>query len=823
MFKYIRLIGIVCFLVVTTLLGGTSTKSIVATRITSAPRIDGNLGEREWQLTVPVTGFQQFDPEEGSPSTERTVVHVLYDDNALYVGVLCYDSEPGNIVQQLTRRDRTGQSDRFSVIIDSYHDHSTAFLFSGTVSGIQADGILSEDGRVYDVQWDAVWDFDAKVTNEGWSGEFRIPFSALRFSPQDSEYVWGINFRRYIARKQETDEWVMVPRKETPAGVISSVSKMGHVSGIRNIHPPLHLDVLPYAVQKANYFAQPTPFDLREEYKSSLGLDLKYGITNNFTLDVALNPDFGQVEVDQAVLNLTVFETFYPEKRPLFLEGAPIFSFGNAFDNRPLYLFYSRRIGRRPTLASLAGLPDSGYNLVQNPLVTTILGAAKFTGKTDGGFSLGFISALTDREEGIEEDLTGHRNPAVLFEPSANYTVARIRQDFGENSYVGLMATGEFNEESILPAQSGGVDWNLRLFDGTYALDGYLAGSNAPPRRWSDSRVAGSAGKLALGKIEDAHWIVGAIYDFATRDFSISDLGFYNLPREHGGYLQVTYKEDFAPEPFRRFNLTIDGTSRWNWDGAGTQKQAELETIFQFRNFWSLQLNFIHDFTAYDDENRGIVGLYRRPEGNQFRAKLQTDIRHPVILSLSGGYQNSAKGLQFLYSILGLTLRPNTWMEFSPNLTIGRTRNEEAWPLHHYTADGRNVFGDRDIDEYDLSFRGIITFRRNVSLQFFTQVFLDKGQYTGFKRLDTPDDLSQYDYAQSPTYSNPDFNEQTINANVVLRWEYLPGSTLYVVWTQERYGYNQMFEKQFSENVSDAFRLPMDNVILAKFSYLWSF
>jgi len=824
---YLCLLGIVQLAVVTTLLGGTSSKSIVATQVSSAPRIDGYLNEREWQLAVPVTGFQQFDPEEGMPSTERTVVHVLYDDNALYVGVMCYDSEPAKIVEQLTRRDRTGQSDRFSVIIDSYHDHSTAFLFSGTVSGIQADGMLSNDGRVYDIQWDAVWNFDAKVTADGWSGEFRIPFSALRFAPQDSEYVWGINFRRYVARKQETDEWVMVPRKETAPGVISSVSKMGHVSGIRDIHPPLHLDLLPYGVQKANYFAQPAPFNLRQEYKTSVGLDLKYGVTNNVTLDVALNPDFGQVEVDQAVLNLTVFETFYPEKRPLFLEGSQIFSFGSTFDNSQLYLFYSRRIGRQPTLAQG---PDPGYVFVQNPQVTTILGAAKLTGRTEGGLSVGLISAMTNREEGVEEDLTGMRNPPILFEPRAAYNVVRLKQEFGQGSSLGMIATGA-SKESFLPSLSGGIDWNLRFADGDYAFDGYIAGSQAvsPFSLSQDSRVTGGAGKIALGKIEDEHWIIGLLYDFSMKNFFINDLGFYNRAREHGGYGQVTYKEDFAPEPFRRCRFSIDGTSRWNWDGAGTKRQAEIESIFEFRNFWSLQLNYLHDFEAFDDASRGIIGLYRRPEQDQLQAKIQSDVRHSVAVSLSSAYQSSGRGLRLFSTALQFTIRPNTWMEFSPGFALAHTQSEEAWvtspdpPYYFYTGAGGNLFGDRDVEEYDLSLRGIVTFSRRVSLQFFTQLFLDKGQYANFRQLDTPDDFSPYNYVPSSSFPNPDFNEQTINANLVLRWEYLPGSTFYLVWTQARYGNSRLFERQFSDNVSDAFRLPMDNVVLAKFSYLWSF
>ncbi len=803
--------------------GGTSPKNIVATQVHSPPKIDGFLSESEWQTAVPSTGFTQADPEEGSPETERTVVRVLYDDNALYVGVMCFDKEPGKIVSQLTRRDRTGQSDRISVIIDSYHDHSTAFLFSGTVSGVQADGLLSQDGRVYDIQWDAVWDFNARILDDGWSAEFRIPYNALRFSDQDSEYVWGINFRRYLSRKQETDEWVLVPRSEMPIGVISSVSGMGHLSGIRNIHPPLHLDLLGYVVPQQNFFSEPPPFPLQKEFKGSAGLDAKYGVTNNFTLDVALNPDFGQVEVDQAILNLTVFETYYPEKRPLFLEGSHIFSFGNDFTSDQLYLFYSRRIG--PTLAPL---PDSGFVFTQNPQVTKILGALKFTGKTDNGLSLGVLSALTDREEGVEENLGGTVKKTILFQPTSNYSVVRLRQDLSENSFIGMMFTGALKDQ-YLPSYSSGVDWNLRFLENQWAFDGYLAGSQAisPYTYPYVDRVTGTAGKFTLGRVEAEHWVYFTLYDFYTPHFWINDLGFYNQPLEHGGYSQISYKENFADEPFRRYSLNIDGDYRWDWEGARTLQRLEFTFIADMRNFWSLQASALHLFPAFDDAYKGIIGLYQRPAGELFQGMVQTDGREPWIVSLSGNYQISAKGAHLFSSSLLLTLRPNTWIEISPGLNFDRVRDQENWVYNYvsgvgyYTDDNKNLFGDLSVDSYDFSLRGTLTFRRNVSLQFFTQVYLTKGEYTGFRKLLNPDDLPVY--TDLPSVFSPDFNQKIINANIVLRWEYLPGSTLYLVWTQARSGYNAIFDRTLGQNFSDAFHLPMDNVILAKFTYLFSF
>ncbi|TAK54777.1 MAG: hypothetical protein EPO24_12820 [Bacteroidetes bacterium] len=788
-----------------------------ATRTHSQISIDGNLLEPSWELTPSISDFTQFDPEEGAEPTERTTIKVLYDDDALYVGIYCYDSEPAAIVQQLTRRDRTSQADRLSVMIDSYHDHNTAFLFSGSVSGVVSDGTLSHDGLVYDVQWDAVWDFEANVQSDGWSGEFKIPYSALRFSKQDTEQVWGINFRRYIARKKETDEWVMIARKDAPPGTISSVSKMGHLLGIENIQPPLHLDALVYGVMKQSFLSKPAPFPLQEHFAADAGLDLKMGIGNNSTLNLAINPDFGQVEVDQAVLNLTVFETFYPEKRPFFLEGSQLFSFGTLFDNRSLNLFYSRRIGKQPFPPY--GTPSAGYFFADQPQVTTILGAAKYTGRTENGLSFGMLSALTAEEEGIEQDIAGNTKPPVIFEPQASYNVLRLKHDINEQASIGMMATGVF-KETRFPSASGGVDWRIRLEDGMYGIDGYLAGSMKTLQ--NENKLTGAAGRIGLGKLEAAHWLAFSFYDFSTKNFFIDDLGYYSQPREHGGYTQITYKEDRATEPLRRYGNTVQLNYRWNWEGNRTLAELEFEPSAEFRNFWTVTLNYKQIFPAYDDENRGIIGLYRRPAGNSFVMTLQTDIRKPVNALLHGGVETSTKGMETRIALIRFTLRPTTWIELTPGFTFYETRKEEAWVIPQYTDDGFNLFGQRDVDQRDFSLRGTITFTPRFSAQFFVQALLVKVHYEDFRKLESPTELMPYDYQNSTTFYDPDFNQQVLNANVVLRWEYLPGSAAYLVWTQNREGYRGIYRTSWGEDFGETFRLPMDNVLLLKINYFWS-
>jgi hypothetical protein len=394
----------------------------------------------------------------------------------------------------------------------------------------------------------------------------------------------------------------------------------------------------------------------------------------------------------------------------------------------------------------------------------------------------------------------------------------RLQKDLSEYATVGMMATGSFRD-ALEPGLSGGVDWNTRFGEGIYAFDGYLAGSKITDP-YGPGRLSGTAGRFGLGKLQDDHLLWFTFYDYASRDFSINDLGFYNRANEHGGMSQVSYKQERAADPIRRYAVALLTTYRWNWDGVPTAKQIELEPAWEFRNFWYAKLNFVHEFAAYDDASRGIVGLYRRPDANRFTAMLQTDPRDAVVVASTSGFTAAADGMSSFFTSLSCTARLNSWVELVPTLTYASTREEVAWPLYYYTAAGRNLFGTRDVDQYDLSLRGTITFTRAISLQFFTQVFLAKGRYDAFAELAAPDRLEPYAYDRA--LGNPDFNEKVLNANLVFRWEYLPGSTAYLVWTQARYGDSGRYDRTLADNIADAFRLPMDNVILAKVSYWWS-
>lgn len=796
---------------------GSSSKVISAVRTGQPPILDGLVNEPQWQKAPAALDFTQFDPQEGALPTEQTSVRILYDDHALYVGVICYDSKPDLVVHQLTRRDRSSEAERFTVQIDSYHDHQTAFVFSSNVSGVQSDGVLSQDGAVYDITFDAVWNVKTATYLDGWSAEFEIPYHALRFTAEDGgDLEWGINFRRYISRKHETDEWVMVPRSER-----LQISRWGHLRGIAGVSPPLRLNILPYVSSTSTFHPADSSWSRTYEHTILAGLDLKYGISPNFTLDATVNPDFGQVEVDQAILNLTVFETFYPEKRPFFVEGSQLFTFGAGVDNTSMPLFFSRRIGKRPSGADAVS-PPTGGSVDENPPVTTILGAAKVSGRSSKGLSVGALTALTDEEYAIVRDSVG-LSSSVRTEPRGLYNVVRLKQDFDGDSWIGATATTA-SRENLLPALSGGLDWNVRLGEGAYAIDGFIAGARSAS---TTSQRDGVAGRLLASKIAGEHWLCTTSYDFSSHYFDPNDIGFFARPHDHGGYVQLLFRENFAAWMLRRYSAALNPEYRWNLDGILTHAILNTEFNGDFTNFWFGQFAYAYSHPAYDDAEQGIIGTYRRPAGHSLRLYVKTDERKNVSASFTGFYALDVKSKRLLSAQVGMTLRPASWMELTPLVFYSRGRNEEAWAFPYgstpsITGTANSVFGDRDIDQLDFELRGIVTFSRDVSLQFFSQVLLARGQYTNYKQLMSSTNLVGYtppsSFLGNPDY-NPDFNETTFNANILLRWEYLPGSTVYVVWTQGRFSDSGNYSSGFGQRLHDTFSLPHENVLLLKVSY----
>ena len=750
---------------------------------------------------------------EGAAPTEETAVRLLYDDHALYVGVLCSDKEPGKIATQLSRRDRSTEADRFTVMIDSYVDRTTGFVFSTNVSGVQSDGVLSQAGYVYDITWDAVWRVETARGPWGWSAEFAIPWSALRFSERgDSAYEWGINFRRYISRKNEVIEWVMVPRSE-----YYSIPLWGTLQGIRDIQTPLHLEIAPYVSAMQTSSTGDLYNAAARTTSAQTGVDVKYGFARSFTLDATINPDFGQVEVDASVLNLTVFETLYPEKRPFFLEGSQMFTFGGSGDNTPLTLFFSRRIGREPTGSAGAVVPDS-VTLEENPRATTILGAAKFTGRTSSGLSIAGLTALTDEEHATLSGPSGRST--LVTEPMGSYNVLRLKQETGEGSWYGGMFTLAARDK-MHPAASGGVDWNQRFLHGTFTADGYLAGAHAYN---SGAPQTGGAGRILLLCVSAEHWFPAFSYDFFTPDFAVNDLGFFARPHDHGGYFQMVYRENSASGLFRRYYFNVNPELRFNWDdGVPTRANVRLEAIGELQNFWSLDLVYARHFDAYEDKESGVLGLYRRSGGNAFSLSVISNERFKLSGSAMAEVVWRDDGERGATLSTSLTVRPTSWMDFSPAVTYQRITDAIAWvyPDGNAMVDGKSVFGTRNLEYLDISLRGIVTFTRTLSVQFFLQSLVYRGEYHDFRLLMTDGRLERIDNHGSGIPSH-DFNMIFYNANVLMRWEYLPGSTLYLVWTQGRFGYSGDYSTGLGRRLGDTWSLPRQDTFVLKANYWFS-
>ncbi len=570
--------------------------TVTAVRVDRAPVVDGRLDDPVWNLAPAVTDFRQTDPDEGAPVSEATAVRVLYDGTAVYVGARLFDSAPARIVRRLARRDASTHSDEFRVFLDSYHDRRTAFEFIVNAAGVKKDVLIGDDGDFDDASWDPVWEAATSVDSLGWTAEIRIPLSQLRFS-KAQEQVWGVHFVRWIERKQEQALFPFIDKKEN-----GLVSRFADLEGIRHVGSPKRLELLPYAVGRGTYLTPRNPgnpFERPASYDPGAGADVKYGMSSSLTLDATLNPDFGQVEVDETFVNLTAFEQFLEEHRPFFVEGTEIFNFGSNgggatnFSGRPLY-FYSRRIGREPQ-----GKPESSGDFEDMPTSTTILGAAKLSGRPAGGWSVGVLDALTARERATVFDATARTYARDEVEPPANYFAGRVRRDLDAgNTSFGLLATAmdrwtDSPALDVLPtrAYAGGLDFFRRWGSKTYSLAGsvgasYIGGDPAAIRqaqrssnryyqrpdassfRYDPTRnsLAGVSADLYFNKVAGA-WRWGIAGSATSPGFEVNDLGFQKRVDQISAAAALGHRWTRPGKVFRQASAYLQVAPSWNYDG----------------------------------------------------------------------------------------------------------------------------------------------------------------------------------------------------------------------------------------------------------------
>jgi len=784
------------------LAGGKDGKKAAAVRTANAPRIDGVLNETEWQSAPPSGGFTQYLPLEGRPGTQPTEIRILYDEDALYIGATMTDSDPSGIVARLARRDDEVESDWISVRLDSYHDHQTAFEFTVNAAGIKTDILISDDGKEEDASWDVVWETEVQHTSKGWTAEIRIPFKVLRF-PEKSEQEWGVQFIRYISRLYEIQHWVLIGKSES-----GFVSKFGHLNGLQNIRRPSQVELLPYVVGGNRFLPSSPAFPDGNDFTSNTGLDLKIRPTTSLTIDATFNPDFGQVEADPAVLNLSTIETFYPEKRPFFIEGSQIFrlsTFGGPG------LFYSRRVGRAIDVQA----PPGGY-VEHEPRSSTILGAAKISGKTENGLSIGVLEAVTASEEATLVDSLGVKSTKTV-EPLTNYSVIRLRQDMLENSNAGLMVTS-VQREGRVPAFTGGFDWNLKFDQSTYRIDGFLVGSrtSAP----DGSRLDGSAGKIGFSKDAGVHWQGNVGVDFTSKKYNVNDIGFFRRPNDYGGNAELLYRDDEVTDWKRIYNVSLSLHKRYNFDGAELFDSYNLNSYIMLPNFWEISVGGALDLGKYDDRETRGNGLFRRASNRGVGFGVESDPRQDVVGELSLDFGNDSRNGTSFRVGLETELKLSTAMTITLLLENSRQNRQLAWVTNLVdllvSPNLTTILAERTTNEWDFTTRGTFIFTRALTLQAYLQMFFAKGRYENFVRMSSAEKFAPY------SFSWPEFNRLSLNSNVVLRWEYLPGSTLFLVWSQARDGDNGTYGTSLGRDFSDVFSLPVQNVLLLKISYWMS-
>jgi hypothetical protein len=850
-------------------------KQYKATYIKTAPVIDGILDEEVWKEGTWIDDFTQFQPYNGQKPYQRTEFNIIFDDNNIYFGVKCFDTSPDSVVKRLTRRDQI-DGDQVGVLFDSYHDLRTGFLFSTSASGVKADQMMTNDGENEDSNWDPNWWVKTSVNNEGWVAEMKIPFSQLRFEKGSTE-AWGLEVFRQIYRKQEMDLWQHIP-KDAPG----LVHLFGEMNGIEKVKPRKVLDITPYGVARAESFQseEGNPFlQNGRKFGGNAGLDAKIGVTNNMTMDLTINPDFGQVEADPSVVNLTAYETFYEEKRPFFIEGKNITSFNLGLGDGDVgndNLFYTRRIGRRPQ-GYPSNMEEGWYADI--PSYTNIYGAAKLTGKSKNGLSVGIVEAVTAEEVAVIDTVGGRMNETV--EPLTNYAVGRIQRDFKDgNTIIGGMFTGTNRDltENLAPylhkaAYTGGLDFTQYfknkawMFNINSAFSGVTGSSEAITRTQTSSAryyqrpdndyteldssrtsLYGTGGRMQLVKNE-GELNYGALVMWKTPGFETNDLGYL---READQILPVIFIGFHEKDPkgiFRSYNINGNLVSIFNFGGDWLYKSFEGNFNMNFRNYWSV-------FSGGNVSGQGLsTGMLRggpmmkMPGNYSYRLGFNSDNRKKLEFGLfsniNGGYQGSSLSL---YAQAEISYKPTNYLRISLNPGYSKSFDELQYVSEQsYGSEPRYIFGSIDQTTISASIRISLNFTPDLTLQYWGQPFVSSGTYYDYKYITDPMADQYHDRFHVYTdeqlkwntdgyyevdenvdsnidyeFGKPDFNFQEFLSNLVIRWEYNPGSSLYLVWSQTRNDYSDVGNLDLMNDMSNLFNSAENkphNVFLIKLTY----
>jgi hypothetical protein len=848
---------------------------IKAVRCNEPIKIDGQLTEAVWQNGYCIENFVQRDPVEGGKPTERTEVRIVYDDDALYVGAHLYDTSPDSIAAKLGRKDADIKSDLFGIFIDPYHDKRSGYYFGLSAGGTLLDGVLMNDDWD-DSSWDGVWEGEARIDDQGWIAEMRIPFSQLRFKKKES-YVWGVNLRRDISRRNEYIYLVFTPKDGS-----GFVSRFPNLVGIENINPDNSIEALPYVRAKGEYTHpdENDPFNDGSRYLPGLGVDFKYGISSNLTLNATINPDFGQVEVDPAVVNLSDVESYFDEKRPFFLEGASIFEFGYggsrshwSFNWSSPTFFYSRRIGRAPQ-----GTGNLDYDYIDAPEGTTILGAAKLSGKLADNWNIGAIHAVTAREY-ADVEYENDRSEKEI-EPLTHYSVIRAQKEINEGYRgIGIIATSAIrdykndwlkdytNSKSLAFGLDG---WTFLDNDRTWVVSSWAGYSNVqgnknrimdvqqssrhyyqrPDAKYvsldsNATKIQGFAGRILINK-QKGNVFFNSALGVIHPGFDVSDVGFMWRTNIINYHLGAGYKWT-KPNKICRYTELIGAVfNTWDFDGYTTWSGFWSGYYTEFANYYWFNIHYAYNPETYNNYRTRGGPLTKNLPGNQVDMYLGSDSRKPIVFEIGGYNYVHTNGTYDREVEFEIEWKPMDNINFSFNPGYSWSNTETQWidvfddETANETFDKRYVFASLDYKQIAASIRLNWTFNPKLSLQLYMQPLIASADFSEYKYLDRPKtydftefedinynpDSDQYKAdadgdgpAPQLSWDKPDFTSKSLRGNVVLRWEYLPGSVAYLVWTQSRYNDEENGNFNFGKSVDQLIDTRSDNIFMIKLTY----
>ncbi|MCX6302317.1 MAG: DUF5916 domain-containing protein [Bacteroidia bacterium] len=881
----------IIFLILSASFGQTPDKKrYKATEVATAPLIDGIVDDQVWEQGEWIDDFTQYEPYNGQKPSQKTEFKIIFDEDNLFIAIKSFDTSPDSIVKRMTRRDNV-DGDMVGVVFDSFHDRRTGFFFAVSVGGVKLDEMMSNDGENEDSSWDPNWWVKTSVNSDGWIAEMKIPFSQLRFEKNSGD-VWGLEVFRTLYRKQEMSMWQHIP-KDAPG----LVHMFGEMSGIENVKPRKIFDVTPYGVVKTETFKAEAgnPFmEKGRKFGPNGGIDAKIGVTNNMTMDLTINPDFGQVEADPSVVNLSAYETFFEEKRPFFIEGSNILSFGMGIGDGGIgndNMFYSRRIGRRPQGGSYNyyGFNDTIEGYADLPINTSIIGAVKLTGKTRNGLSVGFFDAVTS-EEMAEIDTGGNRSFQTV-EPLTNFFVGRVQKDYKEgNTIIGGMVTMVNRDMKEIPlfgdeirnlinripgaAFAGGLDFTQYFKKKTYMFNVNTAFSNISGTELSMVRaqrssaryfqrpgshisldssrtsLSGNGGRIQFQKSGSGHFRYLVSMLWKTPGLELNDMGYQREADQIFGVVWVGYRLWEPKSFYRSVNLNYNQYSAWDFSGNRLFDGGNINGFISLKNYWGVNFGTELSFNVLANTMLRGGPVMKMPGGANEWFGLFSDDRKKLVYGFNVQKSNTFKDGSHSISLSPqITYKPINTLELSLQPSIFKSYDELQYVTQSvYNGQDRYIFASIDQKTISMSFRVNFNLSPDLTLQYWGQPFIASGKYYSFKYITNPMaseytdrfavynpsdqitlvDNSYYSVDENSDGNNdyyigkPDFNVQEFLSNLVVRWEFNPGSIVYLVWNQSRNYYTGLGEMDLMNDIGDLFDRNNNtphNIFLIKFSY----